>query len=177
MSTSTAAVVAALLATLAQAPQTVDDTVAQAQVAAHEQINTAHRQARADIERAQSQATQLAQNVLGVSDTTVTETIAAPQSYVETNNQPEVVAPAEPAGVWDSLAQCESGGNWAINTGNGFHGGLQFAPSTWTGFGGGQYAPYAHMATREQQIDIAKKVQAVQGWGAWPACTAKLGIR
>lgn len=79
--------------------------------------------------------------------------------------------------VWDSLAQCEAGGNWAINTGNGFSGGLQFPPSTWLAYGGGQYAPQAHLATREQQIAVASKVQAGQGWGAWPACTAKLGLR
>jgi len=79
--------------------------------------------------------------------------------------------------VWDRLAECESSGNWSINTGNGYYGGLQFAASTWTGFGGDKYAPRADLATREQQIDIAKKVQEVQGWGAWPACTAKLGIR
>ena len=79
--------------------------------------------------------------------------------------------------VWDSIAQCESGGNWAINTGNGYYGGLQFAASTWSGYGGGQYAPTANLATREQQIAIAQKVQAAQGWGAWPACTARLGIR
>ncbi|GAB3939190.1 resuscitation-promoting factor [Corynebacterium tapiri] len=79
--------------------------------------------------------------------------------------------------VWDSLAQCEAGGNWSINTGNGFSGGLQFTPSTWAAFGGTQYAPSAHMASREQQIAVAQKVQASQGWGAWPACTSKLGIR
>lgn len=87
-------------------------------------------------------------------------------------------APAVANGsVWDALAQCESTGNWAINTGNGFSGGLQFTPSTWAGFGGTQYAPAAHMATREQQIAVAQKVQAAQGWGAWPACTSKLGLR
>ncbi|MBC3186875.1 transglycosylase family protein [Corynebacterium sp. zg-331] len=80
-------------------------------------------------------------------------------------------------GVWDSLAQCEAGGDWSINTGNGFSGGLQFTPSTWVGYGGTAYAPEAHLATREQQIAVAEKVQAAQGWGAWPACTAKLGIR
>lgn len=87
-------------------------------------------------------------------------------------------APAVSNGsVWDRLAQCESGGNWSINTGNGYRGGLQFSSSTWRAYGGGKYAPYADQATREQQIDIAKKVQAGQGWGAWPACTKKLGIR
>ena len=90
-------------------------------------------------------------------------------------------APAAPqssrGGIWDSIAECESGGNWAINTGNGYSGGLQFHPQTWAGHGGTQYAPSAHLATREQQIAIAEKVQASQGWGAWPACTAALGLR
>lgn len=79
--------------------------------------------------------------------------------------------------VWDQLAQCESGGNWAINTGNGFSGGLQFHPQTWLAYGGGAFSGDASGATREQQISIAEKVQAAQGWGAWPACTASLGIR
>ena len=86
-------------------------------------------------------------------------------------------AAAAPDSDWDRLAQCESGGNWAINTGNGFNGGLQFTPSTWAAFGGTAYAPQAYMATREQQIAVAERVQASQGWGAWPACTASLGIR
>lgn len=79
--------------------------------------------------------------------------------------------------VWDRLAQCESGGNWSINTGNGYSGGLQFHPRTWTGYGGRAYATYAYQATREQQIEIARKVQAGQGWGAWPACSRKIGLR
>lgn len=79
--------------------------------------------------------------------------------------------------VWDALAQCESGGNWSINTGNGFAGGLQFHPQTWQAYGGGAYSASASGATREQQIAVAEKVQAAQGWGAWPACTASLGIR
>ena len=78
--------------------------------------------------------------------------------------------------VWDVIAKCESGENWAINTGNGYYGGLQFSASTWTGFGGGAYAPTANLATREQQIAIAEKVQAVQGWGAWPSCAARAGL-
>lgn len=87
-------------------------------------------------------------------------------------------APAVADGsVWDSIAQCEATGNWAINTGNGFSGGLQFTPSTWAAFGGTEYAPEAWQASREQQIAVAEKVQAAQGWGAWPACTAKLGLR
>lgn len=76
--------------------------------------------------------------------------------------------------VWDSLAQCESSGNWGINTGNGYAGGLQFSPSTWAAYGG---TGSAANASREQQIAVAERVQAGQGWGAWPACSAKLGLR
>jgi len=75
--------------------------------------------------------------------------------------------------VWDKLAECESGGNWSINTGNGYYGGLQFSLSTWRAYGG---TGMPHEASREEQIAVAKLVQADQGWGAWPACTAKLGI-
>ena len=83
-------------------------------------------------------------------------------------------AQAAPAGVWDKLAHCESSGNWSANTGNGFSGGLQFTPSTWKAFGGkGQ----AHNASRAEQIAVAERVLDGQGWGAWPACSAKLGLR
>lgn len=84
---------------------------------------------------------------------------------------------AAPDSVWDKLAQCESGGNWKINTGNGYHGGLQFSPRTWSGFGGGEFAPVAYQATRAEQILVAERVLAKQGWNAWPACSRKLGIR
>ncbi len=87
-------------------------------------------------------------------------------------------APASANGsTWDAIAYCESGGNWAINTGNGYYGGLQFSYSTWLGYGGGAYAPTANLATREQQIAIAEQVLAGQGWGAWPSCSSKLGLR
>jgi len=71
---------------------------------------------------------------------------------------------------WDQVARCESSGNWSINTGNGYHGGLQFSPGTWSSHGGGQFAPAANMASREQQIAIAEQVLATQGKGAWPVC-------
>ena len=71
---------------------------------------------------------------------------------------------------WDVVARCESSGNWSINTGNGYHGGLQFAPGTWTGHGGGEFAPAANLATREEQIAVAERVLATQGKGAWPVC-------
>jgi resuscitation-promoting factor RpfA len=71
---------------------------------------------------------------------------------------------------WDRVAGCESGGNWAINTGNGYHGGLQFSPGTWAAHGGGEFAPTASQATREQQIAVGERVLATQGRGAWPVC-------
>ncbi|HSR23383.1 MAG TPA: transglycosylase family protein, partial [Candidatus Eisenbacteria bacterium] len=80
-------------------------------------------------------------------------------------------------GPWDRLAQCESGGNWHINTGNGFYGGLQFTASTWRAYGGGAYASRADLASREAQIAVAEKVLAGQGWGAWPVCSVKAGLR
>jgi len=88
---------------------------------------------------------------------------------------PLAAAPAAHAEgtVWDKLAQCESSGNWAINTGNGFSGGLQFTPSTWRAFGGGGRA---QDASRVEQIVVAERVLAKQGWGAWPACSRKLGL-
>ena len=85
-------------------------------------------------------------------------------------------ANAAPDSDWDRLAQCESGGDWSINTGNGYHGGLQFSASTWRAFGGGEFAPTANQATREEQIYVAEKTLEGQGWGAWPACSAKLGL-
>jgi nucleoid-associated protein YgaU len=78
--------------------------------------------------------------------------------------------------VWDRVAACESGGNWSINTGNGYYGGLQFASSTWRGFGGGQYASRADLATKSQQIAVAQRVLKVQGPGAWPVCSKRAGL-
>lgn len=83
---------------------------------------------------------------------------------------PDPAQAAEDGVNWDAIARCESSGNWAIDTGNGFYGGLQFTASTWRAFGGTQYAPRADLATREQQIAIAERVLASQGIGAWPVC-------
>ncbi|EUA30231.1 transglycosylase-like domain protein [Mycobacterium xenopi 4042] len=74
-------------------------------------------------------------------------------------------AAAATDGEWDRVARCESGGNWSINTGNGYQGGLQFTQGTWAAHGGGQYAPSANLATREQQIAVAERVLATQGRG------------
>jgi hypothetical protein len=84
--------------------------------------------------------------------------------------------PIPTSDVWDQVAQCESGGRWNISTGNGHHGGLQFTPSTWKAYGGGKYASTANQATKQQQIEIAKKVLAGQGPGAWPHCGRKAGL-
>jgi hypothetical protein len=105
------------------------------------------------------------------------ERAAAPRRRVAPARRP--AAPPRPptvAGntVWDRLAACESGGNWSSNTGNGFSGGLQFSPGTWRANGG---AGSASSASRAQQIAVAQRVLASQGWGAWPACSARLGLR
>ncbi|MFJ1644550.1 transglycosylase family protein [Streptomyces sp. NPDC088258] len=83
-------------------------------------------------------------------------------------------ASAATASEWDQVAQCESGGNWAINTGNSFYGGLQFTSSTWAAYGGTAYAPRADQASKSQQIAVAEKVLAGQGKGAWPSCGVNL---
>lgn len=88
-----------------------------------------------------------------------------------------VAAPSDAnvsGGVWDRLAQCESGGNWSINTGNGYYGGLQFSLGSWRAVGG---SGYPHQASKAEQIARAEALKARQGWGAWPSCTKKMGLR
>ena len=88
------------------------------------------------------------------------------------------LSPTASAGgsVWDGVAACESGGNWAINTGNGFYGGLQFTASTWAAYGGARYAASANSASKADQIVIAQRVLAGQGSGAWPVCGRRAGL-
>jgi hypothetical protein len=105
---------------------------------------------------------------------TVTRYASSGVSRSHTRTAPQHVSAG---GVWDRLAQCESGGDWAINTGNGFSGGLQFTPSTWAAYGGLNYASAAYLASREAQIAVATRVQASQGWAAWPSCSAQIGLR
>jgi len=109
--------------------------------------------------------------------------VAAPRTQVErvgTKNRPVAPAPAPVVSGgggglnWDALAACESGGNWHINTGNGFYGGVQFDSGTWLSNGGGAYAPRADLATREQQIAIATKVYNARGSSPWPVCGSRL---
>lgn len=108
------------------------------------------------------------------------DSVTPPTSSPRSAAAPKAGPPVAPSSDrWDQLAQCESGGNWAINTGNGFGGGLQFmhqnSYSTWLSFGGGDYAPHPWEASREQQIAIAEKVLASSGWNAWPGCSRKFG--
>jgi hypothetical protein len=90
-----------------------------------------------------------------------------------------VATPAEAATLrtWNRLAQCESSGRWHINTGNGYYGGLQFSASTWRGFGGRKFARNAHRATKAEQIRVGERVRRAQGWGAWPYCSRRIGLR
>ena len=88
---------------------------------------------------------------------------------------PASAAEARSSVNWDAVAQCESGGNWSINTGNGYYGGLQFSRGTWKAYGGGKYASTANKASRAEQIRVAEKVLDGQGIGAWPVCGKKAG--
>ena len=83
-------------------------------------------------------------------------------------------ASAAPESAWDKLAQCESGGNWNINTGNGYYGGIQFNASTWKAYGG---RGMPHQASKAEQIAVAERTLAAQGWNAWPACSRKMGLQ
>nr|WP_243859257.1 resuscitation-promoting factor [Amycolatopsis arida] len=101
----------------------------------------------------------------------------AKPKVVRVGTKKPAVPPIADGAVWDRLAQCESGGNWSINTGNGYYGGLQFNKGTWDAYGGSQYAAYPHQATREQQIAVATKLRDARGgYGAWPHCSSKLGL-
>ncbi len=104
-----------------------------------------------------------------------TATVTAPASGGQTR-APRATASVSAAdgSVWDRLAQCESGGNWSINTGNGYYGGLQFNAGTWRANGG---SGYPHEASREEQIRVAENLRASRGFAPWPACSAKLGLR
>lgn len=97
------------------------------------------------------------------------------QSYPSRRSTaPTAPVSAASGGVWDRLAACESGGNWSINTGNGYYGGLQFSLSSWRGVGG---QGYPHQASKAEQIRRGEMLRARGGWGHWPACSAKLGLR
>jgi uncharacterized protein YabE (DUF348 family) len=103
----------------------------------------------------------------------VANTIVTParESVLRVGAKPGTEVPPVTNGArWDAIAACESGNNWAINTGNGYFGGVQFDQNTWERHGGLRYAQRADLATREEQIAIAEVTRAHQGWGAWPVC-------
>lgn len=118
---------------------------------------------------------------LRTTTTTVPPTTTTTEPPTTTTEAPTTTAPptteapdlSGDLSVWDALAECESGGNWHINTGNGFYGGLQFSASSWAAVGG-TGLPHEH--SREVQIQMGQRLQAQQGWGAWPSCSAKLGL-
>ncbi|AHK29498.1 resuscitation-promoting factor RpfB [Rhodococcus opacus PD630] len=115
---------------------------------------------------------------VGRNQVSATVTTPAQPKVIRVGAKPGTeVPPVENGSVWDALAQCEATGNWAINTGNGFFGGVQFDQNTWERQGGLKYAPRADLATREEQIAVASKTQKTQGWGAWPSCSGRLGVR
>ncbi|QXQ12060.1 transglycosylase family protein [Paeniglutamicibacter sp. Y32M11] len=96
----------------------------------------------------------------------------------ESKSEPKKTStPGSVSASWAALAKCESGGNWSINTGNGYYGGLQFSASSWLGAGGGKYAPLPHLASPSEQVATAEKLRANGGWGHWPHCSSKLGLR
>jgi hypothetical protein len=100
--------------------------------------------------------------------------VTEPPQITTTSTTQQVVSEGS---RWDQLSQCESGGNWSINTGNGFTGGVQFLQSTWLAMGGGEFAPDAYLASKAEQIVVAERLVKVSGWGAWPGCTSKFGWR
>lgn len=154
-----------LYLTLAQ--QRADESKLVEAVAAHEAQRAAAEAAAAEAAAVEAAAAEEAAQAEAAEEPEAQEAQEAPSSG---GSAPSVAS----GSVWDSLAQCESGGNWAINSGNGYSGGLQFSLSTW-GASGGSGLP--HENSREAQIAVAQRVQASQGWGAWPSCSRQLGLR
>ncbi|MGC2656265.1 MAG: transglycosylase family protein, partial [Mycobacterium sp.] len=112
---------------------------------------------------------------LPIANTVVTP---AREAVVRVGTKPGTeVPPVNEGDIWDAIAACEAGGNWAINTGNGYYGGVQFDQGTWERNGGLRYAGRADQASREEQIAVAEVTRARQGWGAWPVCSGRAGTR
>ncbi len=177
MSINTGLVAAALVSTLNTAPDSIESFIADNDTSTVSTTSSS----RSDITRTTSKnrivlPPDIDTGYIGGNDSK-DSTNSSPSTSSHSDNSNNITIDPDELSKWEALAECESGNDWSINTGNGFYGGLQFTPQTWAGFGGTQYAPQANQATKEQQIEIAKKVQEVQGWGAWPACTSKLGYR
>lgn len=120
-----------------------------------------------------SEISQATLGIAGATTIAVSSTVSVAHATTPSNNS----VPSASDSAWDKLAECESGGDWQIDTGNGYKGGLQFASSTWNAFGGKEFAPSANLATKEEQIVVAERTLAAQGWNAWPACSRKVGVR
>ncbi|MGH3563238.1 MAG: transglycosylase family protein, partial [Mycobacterium sp.] len=108
----------------------------------------------------------------------VANTVVAPaqDAVLRVGAKPGTEVPEVTNGsTWDAISGCEAGGNWAINSGNGYYGGVQFDQGTWEHNGGLRYAARADLATREEQIAIAEVTRGAQGWGAWPVCSGRAG--
>jgi hypothetical protein len=138
-----------------------------------------HQDGQATLDRLASVAEAVAPPTTAAPTTTTTTAPPAPPTTVAPP-APQPVAtgsgyndPANPA-AWDRLAQCESGGNWAANTGNGYYGGIQFSLSSWQGVGG---SGYPHHASRETQIAMGQRLWNQGGWSHWPSCSRQLGYR
>ena len=186
--TSTTGVPATSTTSTAAAP-TEDENEGDDEVAAATTTTTEDTSARA--QQVESSTTSAAPTTTVAPARKTTPTTAAPRPAPTTTAAPTTTTTAPPAPkesssegyayddprstqVWYDLAECESGGNWSINTGNGYYGGLQFSLPTWESVGGPGY-PHEHPAAT--QIDFGRKLQARQGWGAWPHCSEKLGLR
>jgi hypothetical protein len=158
------------------------------QVAAQDAVTEAARSHRAaqdalvSAEAVRAAAARQVADLKTAQDAMQAQLLAARTTLVTLEQERPAAPPPSPSGPeseapghdWDAVARCESGGDWSINTGNGFYGGLQFTPSTWLAFGGADHAPRADLATRKQQIAVAEKVLAEQGPGAWPTCGRNL---
>lgn len=162
--------------------QTIHEYMARAEYLRIEQVTNAERLAAEQAAEQERLAAQQAQAAIRSAQTvraaSQAATAAVPPVAVHTPI-PQDTAPPAPrrapvqtsSGVnWDAIARCESGGNWAINTGNGYYGGLQFTQQSWAGAGGLAYAPRADLASREAQIAVAETLLQIQGIGAWPVC-------
>ncbi len=160
---------------------TLSDGHERREAAAEEQAAAeARAEHEAEMAAAESTTTTVATTVpVETTSTTAPLRSAPPTTAAPAPPAPSAPSPPAPSGShWDALAMCEAGGNWSTNTGNGYYGGLQFHSSSWSAYGGLAYAPYAHMATREQQIAIGEKIVAAAGgsYSAWPHCRAALGL-
>lgn len=151
-------------------PEPVQDKIAEAPVKAQAAVPQPVKDA---VEKAAAPAEVIAQRTAAEAQTKAeaeAKPEANPAKVVEERTTPRTVTMRV---NWDAIAECESGGNWSANTGNGYYGGLQFAPATWSGHGGSEFAARADQASREEQITVAERVLDTQGIGAWPVCGAR----